>query len=188
MPTSETLDVITRRYSCRAFSDQPVPDDVADAILTAGLHAPSANNKQPWRLISITDKALIREIDDAGVAFIREADPPAYERTMGRGGHLLYNTPLMVLIAAQIMDNPYVDLDCGIVCSHLALAATSLGVDSLIAGMPRNSFAGEGGAELAKRAGIPDGFRFALSVLFGYAAGDARPGHEIDPSKIIRVH
>jgi len=187
MPTSETLDIIARRYTCRAFSDQPVPEDVIDAILTAGLHAPSANNKQPWRLIAITDKALIREIDDAGVAYIRETDPAAYERTMGRGGHMLYNTPLMVLIAEQIMDNPYLDLDCGIMSSHLALAAASLGVDSCIAGMPRNSFTGEAGAELAKRAGIPDGFRFALSVLFGYASGDPRPGHEIDPSKVIRV-
>jgi len=187
MATSETLDVIARRYSCRAFSDKPVPDDVADAILTAGLHAPSANNRQPWRLIAITDKALIREIDDVGVAQIREKDAGAYERILGRGGLMLYNAPLMVVIVAQIIDNVYVDLDCGIVASHLALAAESLGVASCIAGLPRNSFSGDAGDALAKRIGMPDGYRFALSVLFGYASGDARPGHEIDPSKIIKA-
>jgi len=187
MATSETLDVIARRYTCRAFSGKPVPDDVVDAILTAGLHAPSANNRQPWRLIAIRDRALIEAIDDAGVAAIKASDPGAYERTMGRGGKMLYGTPFMVVIAEQVMDSPYPDLDCGIVASHLVLAAASLGVDSCIAGMPRAAFAGEADAALAERIGMPDGFRFSLSVLFGYAAGEARPGHEIDPGKIIQV-
>lgn len=185
MTTSETLDIIARRYSCRAFSDKPVPDDVLDAILTAGLHAPSANNKQPWRLVVVRDKALIEQVDAAGVAALKEKDPAGYERTMGRGGQMLYNTPVLILIAEQLIDSPYPDLDCGILASHLVLAAASLGVDSCIAGMPRNSFAGDDGAALAKRVGIPDGFRFALSVMLGYAAGDARPGHDIDRTKII---
>jgi len=185
MTTSETLDAIAWRYSCRAFSDQPVPDEVRDGILTAGLHAPSAVNRQPWRLVVVQDKALIEEIDAAGVEYIKTADPASYERTMGRGGHMLYNTPLMVIVAAQVMDNAYVDLDCGIITATMVIAATALGVDTCIAGMPRNSFTGGSGAALAARVGIPDGFRFALSVLFGYAAGEARPGHEIDPTKIV---
>jgi len=186
MPTSETLDVIANRYSCRAFSDKPVPGDVLDAILTAGLHAPSAVNAQPWRLIVVTDKALIDQIDATGVALLETNDTASYDRTMGRGGHMLYNTPVIVLIARPLADNTYADLDCGIMASHLVLAAASLGVNSCIAGMPRVLFAGPQGEALSKKLGIPDGYRFALSVMLGYAAGDAKPGHEIDPSKIIK--
>jgi nitroreductase len=185
MTTSTTLDVIARRYSCRAFADRALPSDVVEAVLTAGLHAPSANNRQPWRLIVIRDRELIDEIDAIGVANIKQADPAAYERTMGRGGHMLYGTPLMVVIAGPDADGVYTGLDCGILASHLVLAAASLGVDSCIAGMPRVCFAGDDGAELARRIGMPDGYRFALSVLLGYAAGEPKPGHEIDPTKII---
>jgi len=187
MPNSEILDLIAQRYSCRAFSDKPVPDDVLDAILTAGLHAPSAVNAQPWRLIVVTDKALIDEIDATGVALLEANDTASYDRTMGRGGHMLYNTPVIVLIARPVEVSAYPDLDCGILASHLVLAAASLGVNSCIAGMPRVLFAGPDGDALTKRLGIPDGYRFALSVMLGYAAGDAKPSHEIDPSKIIRV-
>ena len=185
--TSETLDVIARRYSCRAFSDKPVPEDVLDAILTAGLHAPSAINAQPWRLIAITDKALIDELDANGVSLLEANDTPSYNKTMGRGGRMLYNTPVIVLIVRPVPESAYPDLDCGILASHLVLAAASLGVDSCIAGMPRVLFSGPQGDALTKRLGIPDGFRFALSVMLGYAAGDPKPGHEIDPSKIIRL-
>jgi len=185
MATSETLDVIARRYSCRAFSDKSVPDDVLDAILTAGLHAPSAVNAQPWRLVVIRDKALIEEIDATAVELLKTNDTANYDKTMGRGGHMLYNTPVFIIIARQLIDSPYPDLDCGIMASHLALAAASLGVDSCIAGMPRVLFTGPEGDDMIKRIGIPEGFRFALSVMLGYAAGEPRPGHEIDRSKII---
>jgi nitroreductase len=187
MAKSETIDVIARRYSCRAFSGKPVPGDVVDAILTAGLHAPSAVNRQPWRLIVIRDKALIDQMNDAGVSVMADVDPDAYERTKGRGGLMLYNAPLMIIIAEQMADNTYADLDCGIMASHLALAAASLGVDSCIAGMPRILFSGDDGAALVKRIGMPDGFRFALSLLLGYAAGEHRPGHDIDPTKVIEA-
>ena len=185
MTLTETTETIARRYSCRAFGDRPVPDDVLKAILLAGLHAPSAVNRQPWRLVVVRDKALIDQIDVIGVETLKTADPAGYERTMGRGGLMLYNTPVLVLIAAEEDDNKYVDLDCGIVTATMALAATSLGVDSCIAAMPRNSFTGEAGAALAAQAGIPAGFRFALSLMLGYASGEPRPGHDIDPSKVI---
>jgi len=187
MPTSETLDVIARRYSCRAFSDEPLPEDVLDAILTAGLHAPSATNAQPWRLIAVTDKALIDEIDATGVSLLEVNDTASYDRAMGRGGRMLYNTPVIVLIARPAAESTYPDLDCGIMASHLVLAATSLGVGSCIAGMPRVLFSGPQGEALSKRLRIPDGYRFALSVMLGYAAGESKAGHEIDPSKIIKL-
>lgn len=183
MATSQTLDVISHRYSCRAFADTAIPDDVLDAILTAGLQAPSAVNRQPWRLIAVRDKALVAAIEQAGFANLKQDDPAGYERAVSRGGTLLYHAPVVLVIAGEQVEAWHPDVDCGIVASHIVLAAASLGVDSCIARMPRVAFAGEAGATLCQQIGLPDGFEFTLSVLLGYASGEPVPGHQIDPAK-----
>jgi len=183
MATSQTLDVIAQRYSCRAFADTALADDVLDAIIKAGLHAPSARNLQPWLFWAIRDETLLAEIEAAGIANLQVADPAGYERVLGRGGTIMYHAPVVVIIARPDDGNPYSDIDCGILTAHITLAAASLGVDSCIAGMVRNAFDSEAGSKLRDRIGIPEGYSFNMSVLLGYASGDAKPGHEIDPSR-----
>ena len=175
---------MAQRYSCRAFSDKPVADDVLDAIITAGLHAPSAMNRQPWRLIAVRDPEVVAAIEAAGLARLQKDDPAGYERAVNRGGTMIYHAPVVLIIAGQkVEDGGYSQMDCGIVASHIVLAATALGVNSCIAAMPRVVFAGDDGEAMRARVGIPDGFGFTLSVLLGYASGEANPGHEIDPAK-----
>jgi len=184
MATSQILDIIAQRYSCRAFSDKPIADDVLQAIVTAGLHAPSAVNRQPWRLIAVRDPAIVADIEAAGLARLKQDDPAGYQRAVSRGGTMIYHAPVVLIIAGEQGDKAaYSPIDCGIVASHIVLAATALGVDSCIAAMPRVVFAGDAGAAMRQRIGLPDGFGFTLSVLLGYASGEAVPGHEIDPAK-----
>lgn len=55
--------VLTRR-TVRNFSDKPVPEPIIRRVLEAGRFAPTGGNSQPWQFIVITDKALIKQIDD----------------------------------------------------------------------------------------------------------------------------
>lgn len=41
-------DLLARRYSCRAFLKDPVPDHVLERIVKAAGHVPSWYNAQPW--------------------------------------------------------------------------------------------------------------------------------------------
>jgi len=58
--------VLTRR-TVRNFSDKPVPEPIIRRVLEAGRFAPTGGNSQPWQFIVITDKALIKEIDQASL-------------------------------------------------------------------------------------------------------------------------
>jgi nitroreductase len=49
-------DVLTSRYSCRAFRQDPVRDDVITKIIDAARHVPSWCNAQPWQ-VTITKGA-----------------------------------------------------------------------------------------------------------------------------------
>ena len=182
---TETLDVIARRYSCRAFDGNTVPHEVVRAIAEAGLHAPSAFNRQPWRIIPIEDQAVVDAVAEAGLAWLKETNPAGYDRIMGRGGHLTYHAPAMIVLAEEPQVGAVsADLDLGILSSHVALAATSLGVDNCIAAFPAMLLSSPEGAELAAKIGIPDGFRASLTVLLGYAVAPGTP-HEVDPAKIL---
>jgi nitroreductase len=44
-----TLQAIAARRSIRRFKEDPLPDEVLQNILTAGIQAPSGKNRQPWR-------------------------------------------------------------------------------------------------------------------------------------------
>jgi nitroreductase len=47
-------DLISHRWSPRAFSDKPVPPDVLRSLFEAARWAPSSNNQQPWAFLVAT--------------------------------------------------------------------------------------------------------------------------------------
>lgn len=177
---NETLLTIAQRYSCRAYEDRLPEREKLDAIALAAVQSPSGMNRQPWQLIVITQKALIEEMDAAGMGMLAAAeDQSAYNRFLGRGGKLFYNAPAMFLIAKQ----PGTDMDCGIMSENIALAAASLGLGSVICGMAGIPFAGPKGASFRQSIGFPDGWEYGIAVLVGYAKEPGTP-HITDMSKI----
>jgi nitroreductase len=53
---NETIQLLYERASCRSFTDVPVPAEVLETILEAGLHAPSGGNLQPFSIVQIDDE------------------------------------------------------------------------------------------------------------------------------------
>ena len=52
------LEVIRKRYSCRAYQEKEIEQEKLDEILEAGRQAPSAKNTQDWRFIVVRDNQL----------------------------------------------------------------------------------------------------------------------------------
>lgn len=52
---NETIQLLHERASCRSFADTPVPAELLETILEAGVHAPSGGNLQPFSIIQIED-------------------------------------------------------------------------------------------------------------------------------------
>ena len=47
---TDFLELARSRYSCRAFTDEPVEDEKIEVLVEAAIAAPTAVDKQPWRL------------------------------------------------------------------------------------------------------------------------------------------
>jgi len=89
------MEAISKRRSVRSWQDKPIEPEKLERVLQAGRLAPSANNRQPWRFVVVTDEALRKEVARAAndQTFVGEA--PAVlvgcavetERVMACGQH-----------------------------------------------------------------------------------------------------
>ena len=51
------LSIVRTQRAHRAFTAEPVPDELAEKVLEAATYAPSAENTQPWVFIVVRDDA-----------------------------------------------------------------------------------------------------------------------------------
>jgi nitroreductase len=56
------FDVVLRQRACRDFAADPVPDEDVARMLEAAVHAPSAENAQPWVFVVVRDTERRRRI------------------------------------------------------------------------------------------------------------------------------
>jgi nitroreductase len=184
-----TIEAIKTRYSCRAFSARMPSAKDLQTIAEAALASPSGMNRQLWRVIVVKHKGLLDELEAEGMKNIAAfPDKGMYERIMTRGGKVFYNAPCQSIMPIRKAEPAGAELiDCGIVAQNIALAATSLGINSLICGLIAFSFAGEKGEDFKKVLGFPDGYEIGISVLLGYAAEPGGKPHEPDMSKISTI-
>ncbi|MDR0248634.1 MAG: nitroreductase family protein [Oscillospiraceae bacterium] len=178
---NEVLNCIASRYSCRDYTGEPLTKEQVTALVNAALASPSAMNRQPWKVIIITDKALIDEMDAAAMDVLSRADSAAFGRINSRGGKMYYNAPCMVMVASD--GSKFADCDCGILSQNVSLAAHSMGLGSVICGMARIALESPRGKEFLGRMGFPEDYVFGMAVLVG-KAGSAREPHELDMGKV----
>ncbi len=185
---NETLEVIARRYSCRDYKSEMPSDELLSAVTKAAIQAPSAVNRQPWRVILVKDPSLMQELEDEALSVLKNMeDKSSYNRIVSRGGKLFYGAPCMIIVPIDKMQNNYSLIDCGILCQNITLAAESLGLASVICGLTGLAFSDKDkSVKLAKRLKFPEGYEFGCSVLLGYANTTKEP-HEPDMSKIITI-
>lgn len=66
------LAEMTARRSCRAFSAEPIPSEIIEAVIAVGHSAPSGANRKPWRFVAVNDAGLKRDIRLAAEAEEKE--------------------------------------------------------------------------------------------------------------------
>lgn len=139
-----TLDAIAARRSIRRFKDAPIPDEVLETILCAGIQAPSGKNRQPWKFIIVQgDKrdAMCRVMRQGiAAALARGEDCGSAEWTV----KVMEHAPVTVFIFNPEGIKPWephdidqmfsavVDIQSiGAAIQNMLLAAQDLGIGSL---------------------------------------------------------
>jgi nitroreductase len=72
--TNPTIALLLERGSCRAFSKRAIPAGIMEQVLTAGIHAATGGNLQPYSIIKIESKNTnARLVKLCGQAFVGQA-------------------------------------------------------------------------------------------------------------------
>ncbi len=120
------MELVSKRVSCRAYRQDPVPREMLEKMLEAARLAPSACNRQPWRFTVVTDPVLRRKLAEDGVlpgiGLTWLADAPAILVLGVKKGLITHK------VAPLISGVDYSMLDIGIAGEHAILQATELGL------------------------------------------------------------
>ena len=73
--SKECLDQIRSRRSIRRFSSEPIDEGDIKDIVKIGFSAPSAGNRQPWRIVTVTEQEVKDQLSNAagGQTFMARA-------------------------------------------------------------------------------------------------------------------
>jgi nitroreductase len=70
----DVYEAVTSRRAVRGFTDQPVPNEVLERVLSAAAWAPSGSNLQPWHIYVVTGTALA-QLKKLAVERVGDGDP-----------------------------------------------------------------------------------------------------------------
>ena len=160
------LDLMARRRSVRRFTDEEVSDTELEALVGAGLLAPSAKNRRPVELFVARDRGTV-----ARLAGCRDA-----------GGDALRTAPLAFAVTADPAVSDVWEEDASIAATQIFLEAEALGLGCCWIQIRRRP-SGDGTAEGAVRRllDVPD----RLSVLCLLAIG--RKDEEKEPYDVAKL-
>ncbi len=164
----EFFDLIRRRCSVRGYQSRPVEKEILDKVLESAILAPTAANRQPFRLIVIPTRG-------------RE---PALKRIYPRDWFL--QAPLVICACAVNSEawtrrdgKSYADVDVAIAMDHLILAAHDLGLGTCWVG----AFDPAAAREVL---GLEPGLEPLAFTPLGYPADEGRPKKRRPVSELVR--
>ena len=163
------LELVQSRYSVRAYKSDPVEDEKLQTVLEAARLAPTAANRQPFRILVVRTEGHREELLQI------------------YGRQWFVEAPIVLCVcgvqAEAWMRNhdgkSYVDVDVAIVMDHIVLAATSLGLGTCWIA----AFDPEAAQDVFK---LPRGVAPMIVTPLGYPDGQPGPKRRKELSAIVK--
>jgi nitroreductase len=105
------LDIVFSRRSIRAYTGEPLTPEEIQAILEAGMAAPSASNRKPWEFVVTTDRLVLRAL--------AEAHPY---------GKMIADAALGIAVCGNRSGGDWWVQDCSAATQNILIAVSALGL------------------------------------------------------------
>lgn len=118
--TEAIIQNIMTRTSVRAYTDQAIGKDTIEAILKAGMAAPTAVNAQPWHFVVVTNRAILDSL-----------------ATSNPNARMLHQAPLAIVVCGDITKTlegkgrEFWIQDCSAATENILLAAHAYGLGAV---------------------------------------------------------
>lgn len=164
------LDNIMTRTSIRAFTDQPVEEAKVEALLRAGMAAPTAVNKQPWAFVVVREREQLDRL--------REAQPNA---------RMLATAQLAIVVCGDLEKalegaaQSYWVQDTSAATENILLAAHGLGLGAVWTGVYPMA---ERVAAVSEALGLPSHVIPLNVIPIGYPDQSPEPKDKWNPTNV----
>lgn len=146
---SDAFELIKSRHSVRKFQEKPIPKEIMEKIMEAGIRAPSSMNRQPWRFVAVSNPDIKKVLTDEAKSELKkflqtdeakkkwgDAVDRFMDRAEGEEDMIFYNAPIIIFII-QTKDVGNGNFDYGLATQNMLLCAHGLGIGSVPVGLSR---------------------------------------------------
>ena len=173
-PITNVHELFRHQRAIRSFTDEDVPEELVNRVLTAAIHGPSGSNTQPWHFIVIRDRAVKQAISDV----YEEARAAVSGIAPAAGGprQPLSAAPVLIVacVGTPVSGQAGFQTGASIYPSvqNLMLAARALGLGTVLTTLHRRRK-----ARIHEILGIPDNVESAAIIPLGW------PDREYGPNR-----
>ena len=158
---NEIINNIIERRSVKKYLAKPVEQELIDCVLKAGTFAPTGRNRQPVKILAITDPKVrddLRKLNARVMGLDESVDP-------------FYGAPVVLVVLADPTVSTYL-YDGSLVMGNMMLAAHSLGLGSCWIHRAREEFESDEGKAILKDLGIEGEYEGIGHLVLGYTDGE----------------
>ncbi len=165
------LDLISKRQSDRAYTDNAVDRETIDRCLEAARLSPSASNSQPWTFVVIDDPVLKNQVADKTVGPLKSFNKFVSQAPVIVA--IVMEKPKLITEAGgRIKKKEYPLIDIGIAAEHFCLQAAEEGLGTCMLGWFNEK-------AVKKLINVPNNINIPLLITLGYTPDGYRTRKKI---------
>ena len=110
-----SIDVILARRSIRAYTGEPVREELLTTLLEAAMAAPSSSNRKPWHFVVVQNNETLSKLSD-----------------IHPHGKMLGSAAAAIVVCGDLDISPdYWIQDCSAATENILIAAAALGLGAV---------------------------------------------------------
>ena len=172
---NEVLKNIRERRSCRKYKADAVPAELIDAVVEAGLYAPSSLGEQSALIVAVSDKETRDKLSKLNARFTPKPDNDPF-----------YGAPVVLIALARTARDAQFCDGC-VMLENMMLAAQSLGLGSCWIHRAKEEFELPEGKEILKSLGIDEAYEGIGHCIVGYADDDTPAPAERKENRVFYI-
>ena len=164
----------------RSYTDEPVLKEQVEAVLEAGVWAPTAMQREPCRFIVIENKELIKYVSDETKPLAKQRFPTYAKHLSTEDDVICYNAPVLILVCTEkdkfadnnLADSVLATQNMFLKAYELGLGTCYMGFVSLLKSKP----------DVLKKIGVPDNYEMMVPLILGHPKTKQEAGKRKKPN------
>ncbi|MGN0652671.1 MAG: nitroreductase family protein [Gemmiger sp.] len=160
---NQVLETLRSRRSCRSYEKRMPDPEALEAVVNAGLWAPTGMGRQSTIIVVVQDPETVKKLSAMNAA------------VMGSDKDPFYGAPCVAVVLADATASTWVE-DGSLTMGNMLNAAESVGLSACWIHRAKEMFDTQEGKALLKEWGIPnaENLRGVGNCILGYAAPDGK--------------